>query len=125
MIWLPPSFQSGQAPKGALRSWSAAAVCPSAVVQLLWNTTPPPVAAVTVIALAPLLPSLVAVMVTLPGAIPATKPLDTDATPGALDAQVINRPDSGAPFTSSSVAVSRTVCPTAMLPVPGLRPTAP
>src|SRR6266581_3376693 len=71
--------------------------------------------AVTVTAAVPLFPSLVAVIVAAPLATPVTRPpVDTAATAGALDAQVISRPDSGIPFASSSVAVSCAVCPTWM-----------
>src|SRR3989442_12483671 len=69
----------------------------------------------------PLLPSLVAVIVAEPVATPVTRPpVDTIATPGALDAQVTIRPLSGLPFASSGVAVSWPHCPTWIPAVAGL-----
>src|SRR3989441_822454 len=60
-------------------------------------------------------------MVTVPVATPVTRPpADTAATPRALDAQVIDRPDSGVPFASSGVAASWTHCPTATAAEAGL-----
>src|SRR6266581_3152028 len=77
--------------------------------------------AVTVTAAVPLFPSLVAVIVAAPLATPVTRPpVDTAATAGALDAQVISRPDSGIPFASSSVAVSCAVCPSGIPAEAGL-----
>ena len=77
--------------------------------------------AVTVILAAPLLPSLVAVIVTgPPAATPVTSPLPfTLAIVLSLDAQVITRPVSGLPFASVGVALSCTVCPVATLAVAG------
>src|SRR3989441_845448 len=43
-----------------------------------------------------------------------------EITPSALDAQVIDRPDSGVPFASSGVAASWTHCPTATAAEAGL-----
>jgi len=61
----------------------------------------------TVIAAVPLLPSLVAVIVTDPTATPVTSPLpETGATVGSLLVQVTVRPVSGFPAESSGVAVS-------------------
>src|SRR6266513_6525644 len=55
----------------------------------------------------PLLPSVVAVTVAEPTESPVTTPAAlTVATAGLLDAQVIDRPNSGTPFAPSSVAVS-------------------
>src|SRR5437773_922381 len=69
----------------------------------------------------PLFPSLVAVMVTAPGARPARSPVaDTVATAEALDTQVTDRPESTLPAESFSVAVSCTVAPTSMTAVAGL-----
>src|SRR2546428_13417406 len=63
-------------------------------------------------------------MVTVPVATPVTRPpADTAATPRALDAQGIDRPDSGVPFASSGVAASWTHCPTATAAEAGLTPT--
>src|SRR5206468_929602 len=77
--------------------------------------------AVTVTAAVPLCPSLVAVMVTVPVATPATRPLaDTVATAGAPEAQVTDRPASTLPAASFGVAVSCTVAPTSTTAVTGL-----
>jgi len=64
-------------------------------------------ATVTVIAAAPLLPSLVAVIVAVPEPTPVTSPVDeTDATLVLLDPHVMVRPESTFPFASLRVAVS-------------------
>src|SRR5947209_7026054 len=79
------------------------------------------IAAVTVSALVPLLPSLVAVIVAEPAATPLTRPLPlTVATPTLLLAQVTVRPLSAPPLASLGVAVSCTVCPVCTLAVAGL-----
>jgi hypothetical protein len=78
------------------------------------NTTDPPDggADVTVTALVPLLPSLVAAIAAEPGVTPVTSPeLLTVATAAALVLQVTNRPVSGVPLASFGVAVSCTVAP--------------
>ena len=78
------------------------------------NTADPPGggADVTVTALVPLLPSLVAAIVAEPGATPVTSPeLFTVATAAALVLQVTDRPVSGVPLASFGVAVSCTVAP--------------
>jgi len=55
----------------------------------------------------PALPSLVAVIVTVPGAMPLTSPpFDTVATLVLLEDQATARFVAGAPFTSVSVAES-------------------
>src|SRR5437867_1675036 len=75
----------------------------------------------TVTAALPLCPSLVAVMVTAPGATPFTSPVaDTVATAEALDTQVTDRPESTLPAESFSVVVSCTVAPTSTMAVAGL-----
>src|SRR2546426_7306312 len=75
----------------------------------------------TVTAALPVLPSLVAVIVTAPAATPVTSPVeDTVATAGALDVQVTDRPESTLPAASFSVAVSCTVAPTSTTAVTGL-----
>src|SRR5438270_928305 len=67
---------------------------------------------VTVRADVPLWPSLVAVIVAEPAAIPLTSPLPfTVATAVLLLDQTTTRPVSGVPFASFGVAVSCTVCP--------------
>src|ERR1051326_2775633 len=67
---------------------------------------------VTVIAAVPLLPSLVAVIVADPGAMPVTLPFTSaTATDGLLLDHVTGRPDSGLPLASCGVAVSCTDCP--------------
>src|SRR5207244_9994709 len=75
----------------------------------------------------PLLPSLVAVVVTKPAATPVTRPVAlTVANAALLLAHVIVRPVNGLPLASLSVAVSCTVCPTATLAAAGLpAPVAP
>jgi hypothetical protein len=79
---------------------------------------------VTVIAAVPLCPSLVAVMVALPAATPVTSPLaETVAMADALLAHVTTRPESAFPLASFGVAVSCTVCPTAILADAGLTAT--
>src|SRR5919197_5984390 len=61
----------------------------------------------TVTVAVPLFPSLVAVIVAVPTATPVTRPVaETEAIPGALLAQAIARPVSGAPLASRGVAVS-------------------
>src|SRR6266516_4028233 len=80
---------------------------------------------VTVIAAVPLLPSLVAVIVAGPAALPVTSPLAlTVASAVLLLAQVTVRPLSGFPFASFGVAVSCTVWPTCTDAVAGLTVTA-
>src|SRR5438093_1020980 len=75
----------------------------------------------TVTAAVPFFPSLVAVMVTAPGATPFTSPVaDTVATAEALDTQVTARPESTLPAESFSVAASCTVAPTSTTAVAGL-----
>src|SRR6266516_6034893 len=80
---------------------------------------------VTVMADAPLFPSLVAVIVAGPAALPVTSPLAlTVASAVLLLAQVTVRPLSGFPFASFGVAVSCTVWPTCTDAVAGLTVTA-
>src|SRR5207249_4018060 len=80
--------------------------------------------AVTVIAAVPLCPSLAAVIVAAPTVTPVTTPLVlTVATDGLELVHVTVRPVSGLPFTSWSVAVSCSVCPTGTLPDAGLTAT--
>ena len=68
--------------------------------------------AVTVIEAVPDCPSLVAVIVALPGATAVTTPdEETVATELALLDQVTGRPVSTFPFASCVVALSVTVCP--------------
>jgi len=79
----------------------------------------------TVTAALPVLPSLVAVIVTAPAATPVTVPApDTAATPGALETQVIARPERTFPAASVVVAASRTLAPTNTVAVVGLIATA-
>src|SRR5436309_12769118 len=79
---------------------------------------------VTVIAAAPLLVSLVAVMVAEPAATPVTRPLAlTVATPGGLLAHVTTRPLSGLPALSVGVAVSCSFVPTRSMADAGLTTT--
>src|SRR5437879_2339908 len=62
---------------------------------------------VTVIAEVPLLPSLVAVIVAVPGVTPETRPLLLTAATAVLELDHVTvRPESGAPFASLGVAVS-------------------
>src|ERR1700688_4054695 len=78
----------------------------------------------TVSAAVPLWPSLVAVMVAGPGAMPVTSPLtETVARLELLDVQVTTRPLNGLPSTSFGVAVSCVVCPAMTLAETGLTAT--
>src|SRR5207244_6989678 len=80
--------------------------------------------AVTVTVAVPLFPSLVAVIVALPTATPATRPVAvTVATPPLLVAHVTVRPLSGFPLASRSAAASCAVPPMTTLGAPGLTPT--
>src|SRR5438270_142704 len=82
------------------------------------------VGAVTVTALVPPCPSLVAVIVTEPAATPLTTPLPlTDATPTLLLAHVTVRPLNAVPPASLGVAVSWTVWPACTLAAAGLTVT--
>src|SRR2546425_6003604 len=77
--------------------------------------TEPPEPAVTVIAVVPLLPSLVAVIVADPAATPVTSPLPlTLATAALLVAHVTTRPDRTLPLASFGTAKSCSVPPTHM-----------
>jgi hypothetical protein len=79
---------------------------------------------VTVTALVPLIPSLVAVSVAEPAATPVTSPLPfTVAAAVLLLAHVTTRPLSAFPLASLGVAVSWTVRPTCTLAVAGLTVT--
>src|SRR5256712_3185176 len=80
---------------------------------------------VTVTAAVPVLPSLVAVIVTgPPGTTPVTSPLAfTLAIVLSLDCHVITRPVNGLPFASLGVAVSCAVPPAATLAVAGVTVT--
>src|SRR3989454_1194256 len=78
-------------------------------------------ATVTVMAAVPFLPSLLAVIATVPGAPLDTRPLPlTVATAASLVAHGTVRPVSGLPFASFGVAVSWTVCPAVTLAAAGL-----
>ena len=75
----------------------------------------------TVTAALPVLPSLVAVIVTAPAATPVTSPVaETVAVAGALDAQVIARPGSTVPPASFGLATSCALAPTSTSAVAGL-----
>src|SRR3989442_543257 len=79
---------------------------------------------VTVMADAPLFPSLVAVIVAVPAVFPVTSPLAlTVATAALLLAQLTVRPDSRLPLASLGVAVSCTVWPACTDAVAGLTVT--
>src|SRR5947208_7893360 len=72
----------------------------------------------------PLFPSLVAVIVAVPGVTPVTSPaLVTVATDVLLLDQVTARPESAAPFASLGVAVNWTVCPAWTVAVGGVTST--
>jgi len=80
----------------------------------------------TVITAVPLLPSLVAVIVAVPGATAVTTPLlDTVAMAVALDVQVTTRPDTSVPFASRNVTERVLVPPMMILAVTGLTTTDP
>src|SRR5437588_622316 len=79
----------------------------------------------TITAALPVLPSLVAVIVTAPPTTPVTSPpADTVATVGALDAHVTERPVSTLPAASLVVAASCTRVPTSTVAVTGVIATA-
>src|SRR5205809_597095 len=79
---------------------------------------------VTVIVEGPLFPSLVAVIVAVPAALPVTSPLAlTVATAVFVLPPLTVRPDNGLPLASFEVAVSCTVWPTCTDAVPGLTVT--
>src|SRR5205807_7903387 len=79
----------------------------------------------TVTAVAPLLPSLVAVIVASPGLAAPPRPVaSTVATAGALLVQVTTRPARGLPLASCGVAESCSAPPSGSAPVPGLTATA-
>jgi hypothetical protein len=79
---------------------------------------------VTVTVALPLCPSLVAVIVAEPTAMPVTRPLGyTTATDGVLLNQVTVRPVSTLPLASLIVAVSCAVCPAARFAEAGLTVT--
>src|SRR6266576_2798309 len=80
--------------------------------------------AVTVIALVPLLPSLVAVIVADPAETAVTRPLaETVATAGALLDHVTTRPVSVLPAESFVTALNCSVAPLVRLPVAGVTAT--
>src|SRR5438552_18671955 len=82
---------------------------------------PPLLGVVTVIAAPALLPSLVAVIVAPPTATAVTRPLPlTVATEASLVDQATTRPANPFPCESLGVAVSCTVCPSAILATAGL-----
>src|SRR5947199_83486 len=79
---------------------------------------------VTVAVAVALFPSLMAVMVAEPAATPVTRPVEeTVAVAGALDVQVIARPESTVPAASFRLAASCTLAPTSTSAVAGLIPT--
>src|SRR2546430_11263276 len=85
---------------------------------------PPLLGVVTVIAAPALLPSLVAVIVAPPTATAVTRPLPlTVATEASLVDQATARPPNPFPCESLGVAVSCTVCPSAILATAGLTVT--
>src|SRR5256886_2702544 len=78
----------------------------------------------TVMAEVPLFPSLVAVIVAEPAVTPVTSPVPfTPAADGLLLDHVIDRPTSGLPFASFSVAVSCSVWPSFSVADPGVSVT--
>src|SRR5437899_2345974 len=110
---MPAPF--GVASKAAVNEpdWTSNAAFWKEVVLVVHN---PPDEPVTVIAAVPLCPSLVAVIVAEPAAIPVTRPLalTTAAAVLSLD-HVTARPERVLPFASLGVAVSCTVLPAATL----------
>src|SRR6266853_1347448 len=75
----------------------------------------------TVTAALPVVPSLVAVIVTAPAATPVTSPVEeTVAVAGALEAHVIARPESTVPAASFGLATTCTLAPTSTSAVAGL-----
>src|SRR5690606_1053084 len=82
--------------------------------------TEPPPCCVTVTVACPVLPSLVAVIVAVPGAMPRTSPLDVTVATDVLELDhVMVRPLSALPFWSLGVAVSWSVPPTWIVPDEG------
>src|SRR5437773_10959649 len=72
----------------------------------------------------PLWPSLVAVIVAGPAAMPVTSPLPFTVATAVFElAHVTTRPVRAVPLASCGVAVSCTVCPTCRLAVAGLTAT--
>ena len=104
---------------GVAVSWTA---CPTAALTVAGlRLTDATGTTLTVTAALPVTPSLVAVIVTAPAATPVTSPVDeTVAVAGALDTQVIARPDSTAPAASFGLAASCTLAPTSTSAVAGL-----
>jgi hypothetical protein len=103
-------------------------VCPtvrlSVVGDIATEATGTGATAVTVIALVPVRPSLVAVIVADPALCAVTRPLpETVATADALVAQVTMRPVSAVPPASRGVAVTWPVWPTVRPSVVGAIPT--
>src|SRR5207247_2509343 len=80
---------------------------------------------VTVIDEVPLFPSLVAVIVAVPGVTPDTRPLLLTVATDVLELDHLTvRPQSGSPPASFGVAVSCTVCPACTDAEGGVTPTA-
>src|SRR5207253_4928086 len=104
---------------GVAVSWTA---CPTAALTVAGlRLTDATGTTLTVTAALPVAPSLVAVIVTAPAATPVTSPVDeTVAVAGALDTQVIARPDSTVPAASFGLAASCTLAPTSTSAVAGL-----
>jgi hypothetical protein len=72
----------------------------------------------------PLFPSLVAVMVSMPGATPVTRPrASTVATDVSLAAHVTVAPFTGFPAESVRIGVSHSICPSTTLDDSGLTAT--
>src|SRR6266481_2672912 len=96
-------------------------VCPTRMLAVAGETTTEATGtSVTVTAALPVLPSLVAVIVTVPTAPLVTSPLAlTVATPVLLLVHVTDRPVNAPPAESFGVAANCSVCPTLRLPVAG------
>src|SRR6266576_148212 len=108
---MPAPF--GVASKAAVNEpdWTSNAAFWKEVVLVVHN---PPDEAVTVIAAVPLCPSLVAVIVAEPAAIPVTRPLGLTVAAAVLSLDHVTvRPDRVLPFASLGVALSCTVFPAA------------
>jgi hypothetical protein len=89
-------------------------VWPTGTLALGGDTvTEPTASAVTVAVAVPLFPSLVAVIVAVPGPVPVTRPVEfTVAIASLLDDHVTTRFVTVVPFRSFTVVVNWTLCPT-------------
>src|SRR2546428_194076 len=119
---------TGPASRSPAASWGFAAsctACPTVTLAVAGLTVTDATGTfVTVTVAVPFCPSLVAVMVAAPAALPVTSPLAlTVAMAPLLVAHVTTRPVSTLPAASLGVAVNCTACPTVRLAAAGLTAT--